>query len=199
MMAGLIISFFVLSSCNGNEKDKKEQPKTESIDKKGTMNDAPFTATGYAVVRLSNADLQNLFTNPAGPGGPPNKLYLQFRDENVASGAMLAVAFGIRPNGITATGPYNLNQSGTQILANNGTEILGNNELTKRQITTLIGGPISSYTGDLYFYPKKDANNQIRYVVWTSLIPFLNAEAFAYPPGPETNPSPPAPPCVICE
>lgn len=199
MMAGLIISFFVLSSCNGNEKDKKEQSTKDTSNQQQAKKDAPLMANGYAVVRLSNADLQALFTNPAGPGGPPRKLIIEFRDDNIANAPMMGVAFGCRQNGNTATGPINLNQAGTQVLPNNGSEILGNNELRKNQITTLIGGPISSYTGDLYFYPKKDTDNHIRYVVWTSLIPFLNAEAFAYPPGPETNPSPPAPPCTVCE
>ncbi|MFZ1260361.1 MAG: hypothetical protein WAQ93_07750, partial [Chitinophagaceae bacterium] len=56
---------------------------------------------------------------------------------------------------------------------------------------------------DLYFYPIKNSNNQIYFIVSTSLVPFTTTGPkvmLTYPTGGEdSKPSPPAPPCAVCE
>lgn len=196
----LLSSIIAIQSCNNdkNKEEKKEQNETVKSAAPGVAAPAPFAAGSFSILVLEKQKLLDLFNDPNA-----KKLLIQFSDENTATSTMTAVAFSAtKKTNIRVLGPKDLIPASTETLNPEGKIILGNNELTEKQIKDLIGGKISTHAADLYFYPKKDANNQIFYIVSKDLVAQTKQInlMITYPAtGESSKPSPPAPPCATCE
>lgn len=154
----------------------------------------PQTAGPYSVLKLDRQALKDLFV------GSTQKLLIQFSDQG--TNRMQAVAFAAKKNNVYENVLKNLTPASNASWDTTGVKILGNNELTEKQIKKLIGGAIKDNAKDLYFYPIKDAMNQMYFIVSTTLMDFKTPGKdimLGYPDGESTKPSPPAPPCTTCD
>ncbi|HEX7903544.1 MAG TPA: hypothetical protein VF487_06670 [Chitinophagaceae bacterium] len=191
--------FLIIQSCNDEKTtDKKEAQSAANLTDTAIKESTPLTAGPFAVLKLEKQKLLELFAE-----GQVKKLLIQFSQDNTPGGNILGIAYGAKPTNVFLTGPKDLVQATSETWDTTGKKILGNNELSESKIKKIIGGPIAQNAQDLYFYPKKNANNHIYYVVSTQLIAFTKMEditTITYPPTSEdTNPSPPDPPCTTCD
>ena len=201
-LQGLILCFLlflIIQSCNDEKKtDKKETQSAANLTDTVAKEGAPLTAGPFAVLKLEKQKLLNLFAE-----GSVKKLLIQFSQDNTPGGNILGIAYGAKTTNVFMTGPADLIQATTETWDTTGTKILGNNELSESKIKKIIGGPIAQNAKDLYFYPKKNGNNHIYYVVSTQLMAFTKMDetiTITYPTTSEdTNPSPPDPPCTTCD
>jgi hypothetical protein len=205
----LVVAFcFILAtSCNSDKKQDKPAEQKDGIKAEQapvtTTSDQPanaappaaaaFTVGPFTILKLEKQALLDLFRD-----SNTKKLLIQFSDNGVQF--MQAAAFAAKKDNVYDNVVKTLIPASASPWDTTGPKILGNNELSKKQIKTLIGGKIdAAHAVDLYFYPIKNANNQIYYIVSTQLVPFTTTGAgvmLGYPAGGEdTKPSPPAPPC----
>ncbi|HQW42806.1 MAG: hypothetical protein IPP02_01250 [Chitinophagaceae bacterium] len=197
----IISCCLTLLSCNNGDKETPKEQKEQSAEtnQENTSSKA-LTAGPFTVLKLDKQALIDLFNNT---GANAKKILIQFSDDG-SSQFMQAVAFGANKNNVYQNVLKTLTPASTNSWDTTGLKIMGNNELTKKQIKTLIGGTINATNAkDLYFYPIKNSNNQIYFIVSTSLVPFTTTGPkvmLTYPTGGEdSKPSPPAPPCAVCE
>ena len=205
LAASLFSASVLISSCNSGKKDKDETDKTVSTP-------VPAFLAGkaqYAVLKLTKADLLTLF----GPN-QVKKLLIEFCDSNLVSSpdkTINAIAYAATiPNHIVGNPVYLFpaNPVAPQKWDTAGHQILGNNELSRGDVKIALGSvaDITPATAkNLFFYPIKLSNNHIAYFVSKDSVGFtLYKEGIqiltTYPAvGAGSNPSPPAPPCAMCD
>lgn len=197
-----VLSFLVaIQSCKNEDKENKDQPEVKA-ETKMENTPAPFTSGPFTVLKLDKNDLVYLFS-----AGQTKKLTIEFRDENTSTSKMTAIAYATQQNGsiVNSLMPKVINQSGTESWDTTGIKILGNNELSEAKVKKIlkITGQITlGNAKDLYFYPKKDSNNNIFFIISTTQVAFTATGVgilITYPlDGEDSKPSPPAPPCNPC-
>ncbi len=192
---GLFLTLMTHQSCN-DKKDDGQEKKTDPIVKDaGDPAAAAATQGPYAVLKIEKQQLVDAFSNPA------QKILIQFSDANTATSSINAIIYGAKKDNKKTSGPFTLLPANGTVLNTTGMVNLGNNELTIKQVKDLlnINGQITLGNAQvLYFYPKKDADNYIRYYVSTVLLEEVQAQINYPAVGVDTKPSPPADPCDPC-
>jgi hypothetical protein len=189
VMSFLFFSFLTgVFSCN----NEKKEPQNKVAEEQKTTPAAVVGAGRFYTLKLDATTLGVLFNS-----SNTNRLLLEFIDSNHTTNHPIGlVAYGARNNSVVTAGPLGLTPVTTiGLWDTTGVKILGNLELTRGQVRRILGlaggGPIGGgQLRDLYFYPTRDSENHIIYMVSAAGPVKMTTLTDEF-----TNPSPPATPC----